>query len=69
MSKKISPETLLPVALELYKMLPPLFSHTTSTKQHPQYAKEQAESFVAFTLLLKKRLEEQEESASGSDPQ
>lgn len=58
MSEKISLEKLLPIALELYKSVPPV-AVQTKAKDEPEHQKkalEIAESFAAFTRHLQQKL-------------
>ena len=59
MSEKISLETLLPVALELFKKAPAVVASTVPAKNEQQRAdtlKQIADEFALFTTQLHKKL-------------
>lgn len=62
MSEKISMEKLLPIALELYKTVPPLIvqNKPLDKDEKQKYATEKAEDFAIFCHHLRKKLEGEE---------
>lgn len=63
MSEKISMEALLPIALELYKKVPPMAyaMKATSEDEQNKCLKHEAENFTMFYTHLQKKLTESDE--------
>jgi hypothetical protein len=61
MSEKISLETLLPVALDLYKSIPSVIVNIkpANEAERKDKVKAKADDFAYFTLYLQKKLSEQ----------